>query len=293
MYVWLDALTNYITAVNWAQSDQSDEDDFNKWWPADLHMVGKDILRFHAVYWPAFLMAAELELPNRIFAHGWWTNEGEKISKSLGNVIDPLALIEEYGLDQIRYFLMREVPFGRDGDFSKTALMHRINSDLANDLGNLSQRVLSQIFRNLEGKIPPLPKQPSQDDTALLKMLSQLPDSLRDQIDNQSFHEALRLIWAVIAEANRYVDKQAPWALKKTDMSRMSDVLGVLVEVIRGVSLLTQPFMPDASAKLLDQIKVNSDERQFTSLKDMNSLAGRNIDKPEGVFPRYQLSEDA
>ena len=299
MYVWLDALTNYITAVNWTQSDQSDEGDqgdqgdFNKWWPADLHMVGKDILRFHAVYWPAFLMAAELELPNRIFAHGWWTNEGEKISKSLGNVIDPLALIEEYGLDQIRYFLMREVPFGRDGDFSKTALMHRINSDLANDLGNLSQRVLSQIFKNLEGKIPALPKQPTQDDTALLEMLSQLPDSLRDQIDNQSFHEALRLIWAVIAEANRYVDKQAPWALKKTDKSRMSDVLGVLVEVIRGVSLLTQPFMPDASATLLDQIKVNPDERQFTSLKDMNSLAGRSIDKPEGVFPRYQLLEDA
>jgi methionyl-tRNA synthetase len=256
-------------------------------------MVGKDILRFHAVYWPAFLMAAELELPNRIFAHGWWTNEGEKISKSLGNVIDPLALIEEYGLDQIRYFLMREVPFGRDGDFSKTALMQRINSDLANDLGNLSQRVLSQIFKNLEGEIPDLPKQPSQDDTALLEMLSQLPYSLRDHIDNQSFHEALRLIWAVIAEANRYIDKQAPWALKKTNTSRMSDVLGVLVEVIRGVSLLTQPFMPDACAKLLDQIKVNPDERQFTSLKDMNSLAGRTIDKPEGVFPRYQLLEDA
>ena len=290
MYVWLDALTNYITAVNWTESEQGE---FNKWWPANLHMVGKDILRFHAVYWPAFLMAAELELPNRIFAHGWWTNEGKKISKSLGNVIEPIALIEEYGLDQIRYFLMREVPFGRDGDFSKSALMHRINSDLANDLGNLSQRVLSQIYKNLAGELPALPKEPTLDDTALLKMLSDLPDNLRDHIDKQLFHEALRLIWAVIAEANRYVDKQAPWTLKKTDASRMSDVLGVLVEVIRCVSLLTQPFMPDASSKLLDQINVNPEERQFASLAHMNSLKGRIIGQPQGVFPRYELLENA
>lgn len=290
MYVWLDALTNYITATNWTNKEQNG---FEKWWPADLHMVGKDILRFHAVYWPAFLMAAQLPLPKRVFAHGWWTNEGEKISKSLGNVIDPISLIDEYGLDQIRYFLMREVPFGRDGDFSKTALLHRINSDLANDLGNLSQRVLSQIYKNLNGEIPALSEKPQKDDVLLLKSLKELPDNVRVEINKQSFHEALRLIWHVIAQANRYVDKQAPWALKKTDIVRMSDVLAVLVEVIRGVSLLIQPFMPDASAKLLDQIQVAPEERLFMFLSSSNMLSGRIIEKPEGVFPRYQLLKDA
>ena len=288
MYVWLDALTNYITATNWTNS----KNNFDKWWPADLHMVGKDILRFHAVYWPAFLMAAELPLPKRIFAHGWWTNEGEKISKSLGNVIDPISLIDKYGLDQIRYFLLREVPFGRDGDFSKTALISRINSDLANDLGNLSQRVLSLIYKNLNGKIPSLPKTPLSDDTVLLNSLQDLSDNVRTHINQQSFHEALRLIWSVITEANKYVDKQAPWALKKTNISRMSEVLAVLVEVIRGVCLLTQPFMPDASAKLLDQIKVTPEERPFMYLSKRNILLGRTIEKPEGVFPRYQALED-
>ena len=188
---------------------------------------------------------------------------------------------------------MREVPFGRDGDFSKTALLHRINSDLANDLGNLSQRVLSQIYKNLNGEIPALSKKPQKDDVLLLKSLKELPDNVRVEINKQSFHEALRLIWHVIAEANRYVDKQAPWVLKKTDIVRMSDVLAVLVEVIRGVSLLIQPFMPDASAKLLDQIQVAPEERLFTFLSSSNMLSGRIIEKPEGVFPRYQLSKDA
>jgi len=219
-------------------------------------------------------------------------NEGEKISKSLGNVIDPITLIDKYGLDQIRYFLMREVPFGRDGDFSQSALLHRINSDLANDLGNLSQRVLSQIFKNLDGKIPSLPINLLDDDASLLAMLKELPDKVRAQIDNQSFHDALRQIWNVIAEANRYVDKQAPWALKKTDTDRMADVLGVLVEVIRCVGLLTQPFMPDASAKILGQIKVNESERTFVHLSDVNLLSGRIIEKPEGVFPRHQIAEE-
>ncbi len=290
MYVWLDALTNYITATNWNNKEQNQ---FDKWWPADLHMVGKDILRFHAVYWPAFLMAAELPLPKRVFAHGWWTNEGQKISKSLGNVINPIALIEEYGLDQIRYFMMREVPFGRDGDFSKTALINRINSDLANDLGNLAQRVLSIIFKNLDSKIPSIPEDLQKEDHFLLNKLKELPNNVRVLINEQSFHEALRIIWHVIAEANRYVDKQAPWSLKKTDFNRMSEVLGVLVEVLRGVCLILQPFMPDASEKLLDQIKVSPEERLFSSLTDINSLSGRIIEKPEGVFPRYLKSEDA
>ena len=183
---------------------------FDKYWPADLHMVGKDILRFHTVYWPAFLMAAELPLPKRVFAHGWWTNEGEKISKSLGNVIDPIRLVEEYGLDQTRYFLMREVPFGRDGDFVRDQMIQRINSDLANDIGNLAQRTLSLVFKNLDGVIPPFPEPLEPEDAALIEAADGLLEAVRPEMDKQAFHDALRLIWEVIAKANRYIDQTAP-----------------------------------------------------------------------------------
>ena len=200
MYVWLDALTNYLTATGWSEEG---EGDYKALWPANLHMVGKDILRFHAVYWPAFLMAADLPLPARVFAHGWWTNEGQKISKSLGNVIDPVGLVEEFGLDQTRYFLMREVPFGRDGDFSRSAMIQRINSDLANDLGNLSQRSLSLISKNLDGVMPGLPTEMTDDDKAMLAGVDGLLAVVREEIDNQRFHEALRLIWEQISNANK------------------------------------------------------------------------------------------
>ena len=211
MYVWIDALTNYLTAVGYPDTEAAD---FKTFWPADVHMVGKDILRFHAVYWPAFLMAAGLEPPKRIYAHGWWTSEGQKISKSLGNVIEPLGLVERYGLDQVRYFMLREVPFGNDGDFSRSAMVGRINGDLANDFGNLAQRVLSMIAKNCGGQVP-APGEITADDQALLDAAGGLLDTMREHLLIQEFHAALAAQWRVIAEANRYVDAQAPWALRK------------------------------------------------------------------------------
>ncbi len=289
MYVWLDALTNYLTALNWHE----DSNAFSHFWPANIHMVGKDILRFHAVYWPAFLMAAELPLPQRVFAHGWWTNEGEKISKSLGNVIDPLALIDEFGLDQTRYFLMREVPFGRDGDFSRSAMIGRINSDLANDLGNLTQRTLSIIAKNCEGKMPALPQHMQEADAQLLAEADSLLPALRARFDKQSFHEGLRQIWEVISNANKYIDAQAPWALKKTDPQRMGEVLAVIVEVLREVGILVQPIMPQSAAFLLDQLGVGADERTFARLGDRAFCvsAETEIAKPQPVFPRFVEAE--
>ena len=293
MYVWLDALTTYITATGWPEDGAFGDAERNqRFWPADLHMVGKDILRFHAVYWPAFLMAADLPLPKRVFAHGWWTNEGEKISKSLGNAIDPNELADSYGLDQTRYFLMREVPFGNDGDFSQQAMIHRMNGDLANDLGNLSQRVLSMIFKNCDGVMPALPATPTDDDQAMLDATDALLPAVRDAIEMQAFHEALRLIWHVVADANRYVDTTAPWILKKTDPKRMAEVLAVLAECIRQVAILAQPVMPQATALMLDQLGVAADSRDFTALsKSARLSSGHKIEKPVPVFPRYVLEE--
>lgn len=290
MYVWLDALTNYLTAVGYPQTDS---ENYKKYWPASLHMVGKDILRFHAIYWPAFLMAAGLEVPHRVFAHGWWTNEGQKISKSLGNVIDPYELIQTYGLDQTRYFLMREVPFGNDGDFSRSAMIRRINGELANDLGNLAQRSLSMINKNCGAKVPQRGTL-SESDRNLLNKASALLGILRSELDVQSYHKALDQIWHVIGEANRYVDEQAPWALKKTDPARMETVLYVLAETLRRLGILIQPFMPDSMNKLLDQLSVASDQRNFSYLNDdKNDLKpGTSLPVPEGIFPRY-VTEDS
>jgi len=289
MYVWLDALTNYITAVGFPETGEGSE--YAKYWPADLHMVGKDILRFHAVYWPAFLMAARLEPPKRVFAHGWWTNEGQKISKSLGNVIDPYDLVKRYGLDQVRYFLLREVPFGNDGDFAHRAMVNRMNGELANDYGNLAQRVLSMIAKNCDGKVPE-PGTFSADDEAMLGAARELLATLRETTDVQAFHEALEAIWAVIRAANAYVDAQAPWKLRKEDPARMATVLYVLAECIRMLALLTQPFMPDASAKLLDQLAVGADARDFAAFGQALA-AGTELPKPQGVFPRFTEEEEA
>ena len=289
MYVWLDALTNYITAAGYPDTQAPD---YVKFWPADLHMVGKDILRFHAVYWPAFLLAAGLEPPRRVFAHGWWTNEGHKISKSVGNVIDPVALVERYGLDQVRYFLLREVPFGNDGDFSHRAIVQRMNSELANDYGNLAQRVLSMIAKNCDAAVPQRGVL-TDDDTAMLDAAAGLLPRLRDLMDRQQFHEALESLWVVIRAANGYVDRQAPWALKKTDPARMHVVLYVLAETIRHLAILTQPFMPAASARLLDQLAVAADRRSCAHLGAADALvSGTSLPKPEGVFPRFVESEE-
>jgi methionyl-tRNA synthetase len=289
MYVWLDALTNYITAVGFPDEES---EAFQTFWPANVHMVGKDILRFHAVYWPAFLMAAGIAPPKRIYAHGWWTNEGQKISKSLGNVIDPHQIVDEYGLDQVRYFLLREVPFGNDGDFSHTAMVHRINGDLANDFGNLAQRVLSMVAKNCGGQVPE-PGAFDDADKALLGDAQDLLDAVRGHLDVQAFHLALIAIWKVVGEANRYVDEQAPWALRKTDPARMATVLYTLAETIRRLALLTQPFMPTSSGRMLDQLAVGEDARELANLSDDHMLApGTALPKPAPVFPRFVEAEE-
>ena len=282
MYVWLDALTNYITAAGFPDMESPT---YRKFWPADLHMVGKDILRFHAVYWPAFLMAADLAPPRRVFAHGWWTNEGQKISKSLGNVIDPLALIQRYGLDAVRYFLLREIPFGNDGDFSHRAMVNRMNGDLANDFGNLAQRILSMINKNCAAAVPK-PGPFSEADEALLGAAEAQYQKLSADVGRQAFHVALESLWQVIAMGNRYVDEQAPWALNKTDPARMATVLYVVAEVVRRLAILAQPFMPDSCNRLLDQLAVPADRRRFADLGQALA-AGTPLPKPAGVFPRF------
>jgi methionyl-tRNA synthetase len=285
IYVWLDALTNYMSALGYPDRDA---EGYRTFWPADLHVVGKDILRFHAVYWPAFLLAAGLEPPRRIFAHGWWTVEGRKISKSLGNVIDPAQLIETYGLDQTRYFLLREVPFGNDGDFSHAAMIKRMNRDLANDYGNLVQRVLSLIQRNCDGRLP-APGALADPDRELLAASESLLDQVRAAMAVQALSRALEAIFEVVAAANRYVDAQAPWTLRKIDHARMGTVLHTLAETIRRLALLTQAFMPEASARILDQLAVAEDARSFASYREGVAVLqpGAVLPKPVGVFPRF------
>lgn len=288
MYVWIDALTNYLTAIGYP--DENSEA-YKTFWPASVHMVGKDILRFHAVYWPAFLMAADLPLPERVFAHGWWTNEGQKISKSLGNVIDPFELIESYGLDAVRFFLLREVPFGNDGDFSRSSFVARCNADLANGMGNLSQRTLSMIFKNCDGAIPQHHEFTSEDNE-LLTSIDGLLDEVRGHMNKQAFHRAFEAIWKQSAAADTYISSQEPWKLKKTDPARMNTVLYVLAEAIRQLAILMQPIMPESASKILDQLKV--DNRSFDALGAGCRLeVGTIIDKPVGVFPRLELTEEA
>lgn len=288
MYVWIDALTNYLTAAGYPDTGS---ESFRKFWPADVHMVGKDILRFHAVYWPAFLMAAKLPPPKRIFAHGWWTIEGQKMSKSLGNVIAPQDLVDRYGVDQARYFMLREVPFGNDGDFSHAQALNRINNDLANGLGNLAQRTLSMIAKNCGGKVPNHGAFTDEDRALLTQAQKTMLKSVREDLDRQRFHRALETIWKVVNDANGYIDAQAPWALKKTDTARMETVLYVLAETIRCLALVIQPFVPASAPRLLDQVGVAEDARDFSALDATHALKpGTALPAPAGVFPR--ITED-
>ena len=284
MYVWVDALTNYVTATDWP--DGGERADL---WPADAHIIGKDILRFHAVYWPAFLMSAGLELPRQVYAHGFLFNKGEKMSKSVGNVVDPFAMAEAYGVDQMRYFFLREVPFGNDGSYSHEAIVTRINADLANDLGNLAQRSLSMIAKNCEGRVPQ-PGDFSEEDRALLDAAYTLPETTRGEMQAFRIHRALEAIWQVVGDANRYFASQEPWALKKTDPERMATVLYVTAEVIRVVAVMVQAVMPQSAGKLLDLLAVPQDARQFTDTQTPLA-AGTQLPQPQGVFPRYVETE--
>ncbi len=283
MYVWVDALTNYLTGAGFPNIRSKA---YKTFWPADLHMVGKDIMRFHTVYWPAFLMSAKLPLPKRVFGHGFLMSRGEKMSKSLGNVTDPFNLVAEYGADRLRYFFLREVPFGQDGNYTHEALVNRTNADLANDLGNLAQRSLSMIAKNCDGVLP-TPGEFTDADNALLGAADALLAIAREAIDRQAINKALDSIWAVVGDANRYFAAQEPWALKKSDPQRMGTVLYVTAEVVRQVSILAQPFTPDAAGKLLDQLGVG-EARNFAQLGEAGRLTpGAAIGKPEAVFPRY------
>ncbi|MAF48115.1 MAG: methionine--tRNA ligase [Rhodospirillales bacterium] len=294
MYVWLDALTNYITALGFPEKGiEGREDVFETHWPADLHVIGKDIVRFHAVYWPAFLMSAGVALPKRVFGHGFLNIEGEKMSKSLGNVLSPAAMVEEFGLDPMRYFLLREVPYGQDGSFSREAIIQRINADLANDFGNLAQRVLSMINKNCGGIVPePGALQP--EDETLLGDATNLLAEMREAFEVQAFHTALEKMWTQVRAANAYIDHQAPWTLRKENPERMQTVLYVLGEAIRRLGILAGPFMPDSAAKMLDQLAVGEAARDFSSLgADARWQAGIELPKPEGVFPRHVEEEAA
>lgn len=283
MYVWVDALTNYITGVGFP-----DESDANwRHWPADVHIIGKDIIRFHAVYWPAFLMSAGIALPKRVYAHGFLFSRGEKMSKSVGNVVDPFNLADQYGVDQVRYFFLREVPFGQDGNYNHEAIVARINADLANDLGNLAQRSLSMIAKQYQGVLPE-PGAFTDNDKAILAQADGMIALARAAMATQQIHQALNAVWAVVAEANRYFAGEAPWALAKTDPPRQRTVLYVTAEVVRQIAILAQPVMPEASAKLLDILGVPNEIglRNFSAL-GTRIKPGTVLPAPAPVFPRY------
>ena len=287
MYVWIDALNNYVTGCGFP----NESDPRWHYWPADVHIIGKDIVRFHTVYWPAFLMSAELPLPKRVFGHGFLLNKGEKMSKSVGNVVDPFDLADIYGVDQIRYFFMREVPFGQDGNYSHEAIVNRINADLANDLGNLAQRSLSMIAKNCDSAVPQ-PGEFTQADQDILWLADALPGKTRAAMKDFAVHSTLTEIWAVVAEANRYFASQEPWVLRKSDLARMNTVLYVTAEVLRAVGILAQPFVPTAAAKLLDLLAIPPEGRVLVAVGPEHRLvAGTALPQPAPIFPRYIEAE--
>ena len=283
MYVWVDALTNYLTGLGFPDTEG---ELFTRFWPADVHVIGKDITRFHSIYWPAFLWSAGLEIPKKVFAHGFLLVDGAKMSKSVGNVLDPAQLVEAFGVDPLRYFLMREVTFGQDGSYSAPAIISRINSDLANDLGNLAQRSLSMVARNLGGEVPQ-PGESAPEDLALLEAADGLCARVREDVDRLDFSRGLERIWKVIAEANRYFTAQEPWKLRKTDPERMATVLYTTLEVLRVVGVLAQPIMPESMAKLLEQLGVPEQQRVFAQLAQ-RLTPGTALPQPQGVFPRVE-----
>lgn len=284
MYVWVDALTNYLTGVGYPNTES---EAFGKYWPADLHIIGKDITRFHTVYWPAFLMSAGIALPERVFVHGFLFNKGEKMSKSVGNVVDPLELVQTYGLDQLRFFLLREISYGQDGSYSHDAIVGRINADLANEFGNLVQRSLTMVNKNCDATAP-TPGEFTADDRALLDRANGLLERCRAEFDAQQLHLALEAVWLTLGETNRYFSANAPWALRKSgtpeDLARMATVLYVTLEVCRVVAILVQPVMPGAAAKILDLL--GQENRTFADIATP-LVPGIALPAPEPVFPRY------
>jgi methionyl-tRNA synthetase len=300
MYVWLDALTNYLTGLGFPDKTP----DMDAFWPASLHLIGKDVVRFHAVYWPAFLMSAGLPLPKQIFGHGFvLARGGEKMSKSLGNVVDPIELAEKYGVDQLRYFLLREVSFGQDGTFSEEAIVTRCNAELANSFGNLAQRVLSMIAKNLDGELPNIDFV-DREHFALadLKILNLVKINCVlasfQEFQKLSFSTGIDFWMSGVFVCNQFVDQQAPWALKTTDPDRMKTVLAILFVCIRDLVSCIQPFIPASAAKLLDQLGIPEDERTYAALNDNTwydrlRASGHRIAPPTPIFPRLEMPSDA
>ncbi|TCM22127.1 methionyl-tRNA synthetase [Novosphingobium sp. PhB165] len=292
MYVWVDALTNYITGLGFP--DESG--DYAKYWPADLHLIGKDIVRFHTVYWPAFLMSAGLPLPKQVYGHGFLLNRGQKESKSLGNVTDPIALAETFGVDAVRYFLLREVAFGQDGSWSPEAIVTRANAELANSFGNLAQRSLSMIFKNMDGTIK-ADYEDGEADKALFAAVAEGIAGLRKGFTDLAFSDGLEAWMRAVFACNQYVDEQAPWALRKSDPERMEAVLMTLFRVVRDLAIAVRPVVPTAIDALLDQMGIAADARTYAALEDADWFAtlaasGYKVDKPQGVFPRLELPEE-
>lgn len=282
MYVWVDALTNYITGLGYPD----ETDDMAKFWPADLHLIGKDIVRFHAVYWPAFLMSAKLPVPKAIYAHGFLLNRGVKESKSLGNVSDPGELADKFGVDTLRYFLLREFSFGQDGSYSQEAIVNRSNSELANSFGNLGQRVMSFIAKNCDGGFTA--NAPVQDvDAALRKKVNDAcAKELPAAFEKLAFAAGLESWMQAVYACNAYVDEQAPWALRKTDTERMERVLATLCGCIRDLAIAVTPVIPEASAKILDALCIPADARDYAALANDIALGPIAVDSPKPVFPR-------
>ena len=293
MYVWVDALTNYLTGLGFPDENG----DYSKYWPANLHVIGKDIVRFHAIYWPAFLMSAGVPLPRQVFGHGFLLNRGQKESKSLGNVTDPIGLAETFGVDALRYFLMREVAFGQDGSYSPEAIVTRCNAELANSFGNLAQRSLSMIFKNMDGIVKAgLPQ--TEADAALFASVREGIAGLRKSFTDLAFSDGLESWMRAVFACNQYVDEQAPWALRKTDPERMEAVLMVLFQVVRDLAIAVRPVVPTAIDKLLDQMGQGADARDYAALEAADwftalAASGYKVDKPQGVFPRLELPEEA
>lgn len=291
MYVWVDALTNYLTGLGYP--DQSE--DFKQYWPADVHLIGKDITRFHAVYWPAFLMSAKIELPKQIFGHGFLLSKGEKMSKSLGNVVDPIALADAFGVDQLRYFLLADVNFGQDGSYSAEAIVLRCNADLANSFGNLVQRTLSMIFKNMDGIIDFDFNNDAADDILLETITSACQRELPEAFKAMNFSSGIEAWMRAVNACNQYVDDQAPWALKKTDPDRMKAVLMTLFAAIRDLTIAIQSVIPEKSTSILDQMGIAADACDFNALSDnewRKTLTGFTLEKPIAAFPRIEMPID-
>ncbi|MDD3839735.1 MAG: methionine--tRNA ligase [Clostridia bacterium] len=293
IYVWIDALSNYITALGYLTDDDSE---FKKYWPADIHLVGKEIIRFHTIIWPAMLMALDLELPKKVFGHGWLILEGGKMSKSKGNVVDPVVLVDRYGVDAIRYFLLREVPFGSDGVFSNEALINRINSDLANDLGNLLNRTIAMVDKYFDGVVPQPEEDEQQVDKELKSLAGDTVANVEELMDKLLFSDALSDIWKFIGRTNKYIDQTMPWALAKDEKNkgRLGTVMYNLCECIRMVSVLIQPFMPNTPFNIWEQLGIQQGPfTEWDSIKSFGAFpAGNKVKRGQAIFPRLDVEKE-